>query len=319
MNSGRRLRFQTIPVVLMVAGMGLGGAPEARAGNPVLPREAERGAQLMYGGDPDGAIVIFHEIESTNPESPLGFLLEDEARWWKKYCAACDVKWGMVDAAKGPKQPGDDNFLALADKAIALASAQYAKRDSAEMRLYSGIGWTLKARLYALRDEHRATARAGVRAREEFLRASELDPQMTDTQTGLGLYNYYVDSLSGFVKVLRFFMGIPGGNKKEGIRQLEAAITGGGITSVEARFYLAKNLRTYDQQYERAAAVLEPLVERYPENPIFLLLLGNFNLELGRNEKAEASMRAARDLVLADSACAARVRKVAEKLDVRSK
>ena len=89
-------------------------------------------------------------------------------------------------------------------------------------------------------------------------------------------------------------MGIPGGSKQEGIRQLESAMNGGGMTAAEARFYLAKNLRTYDQQYERAAVTIEPLTQKYPRNAVFNLFLGNFNLELNRREKAVASLQRCR-------------------------
>lgn len=265
----------------------------------------------MYAGDTDGAIRLFREIEQAEPGEPLGYLLEGEARWWKMYCAALEVKWGMVDAWERSKRPGDRQYLALADRAIHLAQARLKENDTAEMHLYAGLGWALEARLYALRDEKRAAARTGVRARAEFLRALALDPALADADTGLGLYNYYVDTLSTFVKILRFFMGIPGGDKKEGMRQLTAAMNRGELTSVEARFYLAKNLRTYDYQYERALALLQPLVEQYPRNPIFLLLRGNLYAELGRQELAAADFRAAENLPLADSACAARVRAVA--------
>jgi hypothetical protein len=286
-------------------------ASAARAGNPVLPSEAQRGIEKMYAGDPDGAIAMFRGIEASAPDSPLGFLLEGEARWWQIYCASLDVRWGFVDAFRRPKQPGDDEYLALADKVIALASTQYTTQDSAEMRLYAGLGGALKARYFGLQGDHFAAARAGVRARQEFLRAQELDPQMTDTDTGLGLYNYFVDTLSGAVKIVRFFMGLPGGSKLEGIHQLEVAMNGGGITAVDARFYLARNLRTYDAQYGRAEEIIEPLAQRYPRNPIFVLLLANLNAELGRSEKATAGFRAARDFAIADPGCAARVQRAA--------
>jgi len=58
----------------------------------------------------------------------------------------------------------------------------------------------------------------------------------------LGLYNYYVDTLSTMARVLRFMMGIPGGSKEEGIRQLHLAMLYGQVTPVVARFYLAINL-----------------------------------------------------------------------------
>jgi tetratricopeptide (TPR) repeat protein len=285
-----------------------------RAGSIPLPPEAARAMDAIYGGDPDAAIVIARAVQRAQPEHPLGYLLEAEAEWWKIYCAACEIKWGMVDAWKRGKKPEDDAYLALADKVIELARAQLAKSDSAEMHVYLGIGWALKTRLYGLRDDGRHTARAGVAARAEFLRALRLDPEMADATAGLGLYNYYVDTLSRFVKILRFFMGIPGGNKEEGIRQMTAGIDRGVLSSVDTRFYLAKNLRTYDLRYEQALATAEPLAARYPHNPVFLLLLGNLHAELGRNAKASEYFHSALASTESDPdpACAARIRDLAK-------
>jgi tetratricopeptide (TPR) repeat protein len=165
-----------------------------------------------------------------------------------------------------------------------------------------------------LREERRATAHAGVKAREYVLHATQLDPNLADAYTGLGLYNYYVDTLSPIVKMMRFFMGIPGGSKKEGILQLERAMNQGELTSIEARFYLAKNLRTYDHQYERALTIATPLIEHYPRNPLFLLLVGNLFMELGRNEPAAAVFHAAQKLTVPDPACAARVEQLVQTL-----
>jgi hypothetical protein len=277
----------------------------ARAGELSLPPEVPRAIEKMYNGDPDAAIAISRTLQQSQPDNPLGYLVEGEADWWKMYCAACEIKWGFLDAFKRGKRPDDDAYLALAEKAVQLAHMQLAKSDTAEMHLYAGIGLALQARLYGLRDERRATARTAVSARAEFIHALQLDPQLADASFGLGLYNYYVDTLSPMVKFLRFFMGIPGGNKKEGIQQLETAMNHGVLMSVEARFYLAKNLRTYEQQYESAANIIEPLVTRYPQNPIFLLLLGNLNVELGRNAKAAEYLHAVLNLPVPSSGCSA--------------
>jgi TolA-binding protein len=74
--------------------------------------------------------------------------------------------------------------------------------------------------------------------------------------------------------------------------QLTNAMEHGDLTIVEARFYLAKNLRFYDWEYERAGMVLEPLTKRYPQNPTFALMLGNINALLNRKEKAAACYHA---------------------------
>ncbi|HEX4001747.1 MAG TPA: hypothetical protein VHX36_03815 [Candidatus Acidoferrales bacterium] len=261
-------------------------ASSAHAGGLALSPEAEHALAQTYSGDPDSAIATARHVESEQPESPVGYLLESEAQWWKTYCAACDIKWGEIDAWKRERGPQDEAYLALADKAISLARDQIAKSDTADMHVYAGLGYGLKARLYSLREDRRATAHAGVSARSEFLRALQLDPDMADATAGLGFYNYYVDTLSAVAKMLRFFMGIPGGNKQEGIRQMQVGIDRGAFFSVDARFYLAKNLRSYDQRYQDALATAEPLVTRYPHNAIFLLLVGNLNVELGRKDKA---------------------------------
>ena len=312
-HRGRLLRL-----VAFIAGLAVGAAVACGAAAPVaaeenltLAPEAARALEVMYSGDPDAAIEILRGLEREQPENPQGFMLEAEARWWKVYCAALEVKWGMVDAPKRGKKSDDEAYFSLTDKAVRLAQAKLEISDSAEMHVYAGMGWALRARMHGLRGENRAVAHAGVAARYEFLKALQLDPQMADATAGLGLYNYYIDTLSGIVKVLRFFMGIPGGDKKEGIRQLEIAMKDGVLMKVEARFYLAKNLRTYDQEYQRAATLLQPLVEAYPKNPIFLLLLGNFNAELNRNEKASEYFQAAVNLPLTDEACAARVHVIA--------
>jgi tetratricopeptide (TPR) repeat protein len=280
-------------------------ATPVRAGSLTLPPEATQAMALMYDGDPDGAIVIAQKLQVSQPDLPLGFVLEAEADWWKTFCAASEIKYGMVDAWRRGKKPEDEGYLAIADKVIEVAQAQIAKSETAEMHLYAGTGYALKARLFGLRGEHRAVARAGVSARTEFLRALELDPDMADATAGIGLYNYYVDSFSSIVKMLSFFMGIPGGNKQEGIRQMQIGIDRGVLLSVDTRFYLAKNLRKYDQRYEQAVTVGAPLVERYPNNPIYLLLLGNLNAELSRNDKAAEYFHAVLKLPAIQSACEA--------------
>jgi tetratricopeptide (TPR) repeat protein len=305
----RMLMRLRLGILLCLAGLPL--APGARAGGISLSSDAALSLEQIYRGDPDAAIATARSIEQAQPNNPVGYLLEAEGDWWKTYCAACEMKWGMLDAWKRDKKSEDDAYLALADRASDLARARIAQSDTAEMHVYIEIGWALKARLYSLLDQRRNVAHAGVAARSECLRALELDPDMADATAGLGLYNYYVDTLSGVARMLRFFMGIPGGNKEEGIRQMKIGMEHGVFLAVDSRFYLAKNLRTYDQQYEQAIAVGQPLVERYPNNPVFLLLLGNLNQELGRTEVASEYFRAAQRTSTSDPACAARARDLA--------
>ena len=313
------LQNRSIRLCFLFCILGIARPVSTRADGPKLPPEAVRALDKIYAGDPQGAIAILRGMQALQPENPVGYLLEAEAEWWQIYCENSEIKYGMVDAWKRGKKEEDERYLALVDKAINLANAQIMKSDTAEMHLYAGNGFALKARMYALRGENWAVAHAGVAARTEFLHALEIDPQMADATAGLGLYNYYVDSLSSAVKVLRFFMGIPGGDRNEGIRQMEAGIDRGVLSQVTMRFYLAKNLRTFDREYERALSVGEPLGTRFPQNAMFQLLLGNLNAELGRAEKASEHFRAAVQVSSVDhpacptcSTCKNRVRTIAD-------
>jgi tetratricopeptide (TPR) repeat protein len=286
--------------------------PSARATGIALPPKAMQALDKIYSGDPDAAIALAHEIEQAQPDHPLGFLIESEAKWWKRYCVACEIKYGILEAWKKTKDPDDAAYLALTGKVTTLAEAQLAKSDTAEMHTLAGLGWALQVRVYALRGENRAAAHAGVSARTEMLNALKLDPEMADATAALGIYNYYVDTLSPIVKLLRIFMGIPGGDKQTGIKQMQIGMSQGSFLAVDIRFILARSLRTYDQKYEEALSDAEPLLARYPQNPIFMLLLGNLNAELGRKAKASEYFHAAQKTSIPDSACAARMRELAD-------
>lgn len=306
------MRFSA-KISLCLVTLPLFALPGRGAGITLSP-DAAKALHQIYNGDTDAAIATARGVEQTQPDSPVGYLLEDEAQWWKMYCSSCEMKWGMLDAWKRGKKPEDESYFALADKAIQLARAQIAKSDTADMHVYVAIGFALKARLFSLRDQKRDIAHAGVAARSECLRALQLDPDMADATAALGLYSYYVDTLSGIAKVLRFFMGIPGGDKQEGIRQMKIGMESATFLAVDSRFYLAKNLRTYDRNYDEAAQIAEPLATGYPRNPVFLLLLGNLNTELGRNAKATEYFRAAQSAPIADPGCAARTHDLASSL-----
>jgi len=286
-------------------------APRLLAGNLSLPAEAVQALDKIYSDDPAAAMPIARGLQQSQPDHPLGYLLEAEALWWKRYCAACEIKFGMVEAWKRSKEAEDEAYLKITDNEIRAAQGRLAKSETAEMHVYAGMGYDLKARIYALRSENRNVARVGVKGRAEMLRALELDPQMADASAVLGIYNYYVDTLSPIVKLLRVFMGIPGGSKENGVKQLQVGMSQGVLMAVDARFILARALRQYDQKYEEALSVAEPLGKRYPHNPIFLLLLGNLNAELGRNATATNYFRLAMQARVLDSACAARIRDVA--------
>lgn len=286
-------------------------AREACAEKLPLPPSTPAILDKIYSFDLISAVADGKLLQQQQPDHPLGYLLEAEARWWKIWCLAAEYKYGMTYAQHRSKQAIDEPYLQLSNTALSLSEAHLKQHETAEMHFYAGMAQASLARLYGLRSETRATARAGVRAREHFLRAAQLDADIADADFGLGLYNYYADTLSGFIKFLSFFMGIPGGDKHQGIRQLQRAMAEGQLTAAAARFYLALDLHRYDQQYDQALTVIDTLVARYPSNPLFQLARGDLYGKLGRKEQAVACYREAALLASSDDDCHARIRALA--------
>ena len=134
---------------------------------------------------------------------------------------------------------------------------------------------------------------------------------MTDAYTGIGLYNYYVDTLSAVAKVLRFFMGIPGGDKKKASASCKLPHRAARLRASAHVSIWRKNLRTYDLDYARSIEIMTPLVAEFPQNPIFQLVLADTHAKLNHKETAEAGFRAAAAARVSDAACAARIQQVA--------
>jgi tetratricopeptide (TPR) repeat protein len=282
-------------------------ANPVRAAQNSVPPEAFPILEKIYSFDLAGASDDAKRLQRERPDHPLGYILEADALWWSIWCTSAEFKYGMTDARHRHKLPSDQHYFDLAATAVSLAAAQLQRSETPEMHFYAGMADATAARLYALRGESRNAARFGVRAREHMLRAKALDPRMADTDFGLGLYDYYVDTLSAMARILRFFMGIPGGSKEEGLRFLNHAIAEGVLTPNVARFYLALNLHRYDQQYEQALQIIDPLVEKYPSNPLFQLARGDLYAKLGRKPQALACYRAAEALPVKDPDCHQRI------------
>ena len=95
---------------------------EASGAQLNLSPTATQGLDLLYSGHPEQALDIFRGIEASQPDHPLGYLLEAEARWWQIYCETCSIKWNMIDAWPQPRRAADDSYLTLSEKVTVNAS-----------------------------------------------------------------------------------------------------------------------------------------------------------------------------------------------------
>jgi tetratricopeptide (TPR) repeat protein len=255
---------------------------------------ARLGMYRLMDGDLDGALQRFQDVQRQDPTSPLSYLFEADVYWWKIYLTTGNlIDPDVFDVVSKDTSPDDGTFMSYDQECIRRAEIRIkANQDTARSLLYEGMAYGLLARFYGLRDNDLPTARAGKKMRSALLQALQLDPSLTDADLGLGIYNYFVDTLPTIVKLLKFFIGLPGGSRETGLQQLESVAKKGDLASGEAEFYLAKDFsRTSERQYDKSLALFQELESKYPHNMLWQLVVGSLEIRTGHANEGEALYR----------------------------
>lgn len=287
----KSLLIALVPL-LAVAAAGAAALPQTTETEQI--KVAQRGLDLLMNADLEGAIQAFQKIESDDPGSALGYLMEANAVWWEIYFTTGDlVDPDVFVVPSGTTSPYDARFNKLVDTAIAKARAnRHAKRDVARNYLYEGMAYGLRGRLASMRQSNLAAARAAKQMRSLLLTAVHQDRNLRDAYAGLGLYDYFVDTLPAIVKLLRWVIGLPGGSRERGLQEIEYAAKYGELTRGEALYYLAKDYaRSSEKQYGKSLELFQQLRKQYPRNGLWTLMVGSLQFRTGHAEEGEALYR----------------------------
>jgi hypothetical protein len=129
-----------------------------------------------------------------------------------------------------------------------------------------------------------------VQAKNDHQRVLQLDPQYADAKMVVGIQEFSVASLPGFLRVAAGMFG-QGGSKEGGLKLLHECADQGTITAIEARTALTIFLR-HDGRYQEALTVQHALSEDYPHDYLFRLEEGNLTKDMGDGPRAIAVYKA---------------------------
>ena len=159
-------------------------------------------------------------------------------------------------------------------RATAVIEAMHAWTEREPRRadawFFLGASYGLRVQWRVLRTERLAAARDGKRIKEALERSLALDPSLQDAYFGIGLYHYYADLGPSVLKVLRWLLLLPGGNRAQGLKEMQQARDRGDLLRGEADYQLHLIYLWYEQKADEALKLLEELRGRYPHNPLFL-------------------------------------------------
>jgi tetratricopeptide (TPR) repeat protein len=209
--------------------------------------------------------------------------LEALSLWWQIHI---DPESRRLDAA----------FLSKVNAAIAEAARMTkAEPNRAEAWFYLGAAYGVRAQFRVYRVERLAAARDGKRIKQSLERALALDPEMHDAEFGIGMYRYYAAVAPAFFRFLRFLLLLPGGDREDGLRQLERAATMGHLVSGEAQYQIHILYLWYEEKWREALAIVRNLQNRYPRNPLLRQIEAEI-LDVYMHDAA-ASLKASEELL----------------------
>lgn len=247
----------------------------ARAMTPEDEAVVSRGLDALYMSDYDGAERTFSEALKDRPGDPVLSLGLATAAWWR-----------MENDFASPGSPEEKAFSAAVKQAVADAKRAEDGDGRAEAYLCLGAAYGLRGRWEAAQHRWFSAYFDGRRAYRNARKAVKLDPELYDAYLGIGAFDYYVDTLSRFVRSFAFTTG---GGRALGLSELHLA-TRGRFSGVAAKLLLVGIDWTFEKDPQRAWKTLEELHQKYPGSPLIdaMRLIGLFHLRDAAGLKNEA-------------------------------
>jgi len=258
-----------------------------------------QGFEHFYDLDFDAALRIFDQVAAQHPDDPMAwnYILFTTLFRELYHQDLLDTTYyarnnflttkRQIDVPAATRQRIDG----LTDKVVAMCDAQIkAHPNDPNPYFERGYARGMHAAFVVLVDHaYAAGARQGYEARNDSEATLKLDPRYADADMAIGIQQFAVASLPGWVRVLVGIMGV-GGNKEHGLELLRLAAAQGVVTSVESRTALSLFLR-HDGRYPEALAVQRQLATQYPHDYLYRLEVANLLKDEGHGLEAIAAYK----------------------------
>jgi len=264
-----------------------------------LDPEVRQGFADFYNIDFDGALGVFRHVAQERPNDPMA---------WDYLLLTTIFRELYIQDLLDTTYYAHDNFLTtkrevdvspqvrneietLTNRVLSMTDAEIrANPNNKDAYFERGYAKGIHAAFITLADHSfAAAARQGYSSRNDSEAALKLDPQYADADMAVGIQQFAVASLPGWVRLIVGIMGV-GGNKERGINLLKESAAHGVVTSVESRTALSLFLR-HDGRYPEALAVQRGLAKEFPHDFLFRLEVANLLKDEGQGLAAIAEYK----------------------------
>ncbi|MFA5160955.1 MAG: hypothetical protein WC421_01805 [Elusimicrobiales bacterium] len=249
------------------------------------------GIRHMYSLDFAKARAEFERLAASRPEHPAGDLALAGLLWWQ-YSQDYDIPKHQVKATAA-------EFEKYAGSAIE-KSEKYLKTHPKDAGTYfiMGTAYGLLGRWCAVERRWWRAYRNGTKGRKYLKKALDRNPEIYDAYAGLGIFDYYSDTVPGVLKLPELLL--IHGSKKRGLAELEQAVTKGRFFVTESKLFKIAIEVAFEHDCKTALSLAQELRASEPGNVFFRFT--EFATRFNCNDW-EGAMRQGREL-LADKAAA---------------
>lgn len=240
----------------------------------IIENELAQAIEYIFQEDYAKADSVSSALVNRFPQHPAGYFMKGILEWKRGYY--------LEDFNKYNKKT-----LKWLKKAVDVAKKNIKKNpNDASAYFFGGGAYGYQGSVYARKKSWLKTGYAAFRGIRYLEKAIELDSTLYDVYYGSGLYHVLASHQAGVVKWIQKLLPIPSGDEQLGIRYLQLAAEKGHFTNLAALAALAMAYVYYEERYDEAIALLEPLVHRYPKNLDFSTSLINAYFYKGLTEGA---------------------------------
>jgi tetratricopeptide (TPR) repeat protein len=237
-----------------------------------------RGVNLIYDLEMARASTVFDTVIALAPGDPRGYFFKSMVYFWTYTLQNNEEKYTQ--------------FMAMSDTVLEICEQLVEQNeDDATARFYLG---GIRGYRGMAEQVHGSLLNAVLEGRKGYFELEEavrLQPGMYDAHMGFGLFRYLVAKVPSSLAWVARLAGFDG-DLEGGLQSLRLAATKGIYTRSEATFFLAQFMFN-EHKREQAFELIRELIQRHPDNTLFLVLYSSWQLRDGNHDEALAAINKA--------------------------
>lgn len=246
---------------------------------PALAQNREQiyqeGVEALYNLDFTLAEKHFRRLTELEPENPSPWNQVASTLWLKIVAEQEKLNLESFSGASLGTDASTDTVSPQIEKhlretiglAVSKADALLMRNRKDIRALYAkGVAKGILAAFEAVaKRSYFAAYRAAREARDLHSEVLKYDPNYKDAALAVGLYDYTLGSIPGWLKLFLGVFGVRGGDKVRGLATVADVAKNGSQATTDARMLLVV-MYNRERQYQNSLAVLSDLHARYPRN-----------------------------------------------------